>query len=102
MIDMSKKEIKKIAPTRNTKSDVKATVKGGNPKTPEQRKMTEEESLIQYMNNLISGTILDHEGIKTKMVENIKQLGQQLGLYMKALAKSEAEKKVLEEKLKKK
>ncbi len=90
---MSKKETKK--PT------IKA-IKGADGRPiQKQPKMTEEEAFMQYMNNIISGAILDHEGIKTKTVENIKQLGQQLGLYMKALAKSEAEKKVLEAKLKK-
>lgn len=97
---MSKEQaLKKAKEVQNlAKGKGKPTVKI--PKIPEQPKMTEEEAFAQYINNMITGAVLDHEQIKTKTVDVIKALGQQLQLYMKALAKSEEEKKALEDKLK--
>lgn len=50
---------------------------------PTQKPQTEEESFMSYMNQLISTVVLDNEAIKTKTVEAIKALGQQLGIYMR-------------------
>jgi len=53
-----------------------------NPNAP-QKPQTEEEAFMAYMNQLISNTVLDSEAIKTKTVDMIKTLGQQLGIYMR-------------------
>lgn len=62
---------------------------------PTEKPQTEEEQFMSYMNTLISNAVLDNEAIKTKTVEVIKSLGQQLGIYMREVArlKEELEKK---------
>ncbi len=67
-----------------------------------QPQQTEEEAFAGYANQAISNTILDMEATKTRTVDTIKALIQQLGMYMNAVKKLEQEKKVLEAKLKKK
>ncbi len=63
---------------------------------------TEEEAFASYANQAISNAILDMEATKTRTVDSIKALVQQLGMYMNAVKKLEQEKKALEDKLKKK
>ncbi len=69
---------------------------------PEQPKMTEEQAFQSYANQSISNVILDMESTKTRTVESIKSLIQQLSMYMNAVKKLEEEKKKLEDQLKKK
>ena len=59
--------------------------------TPEQKPQTEEEAFMGYMNNLISNAVLDNESIKTKTVDVLKSLGQQLGLYMREVSRLKEE-----------
>lgn len=81
---MSKKEKPKVK--------VIPTPKGKQPKTPQpQQKLTEEQAFMQYINQLISNAVLDNETIKTKSVETIKSLGQQLGLYMREVTRLKAD-----------
>lgn len=61
-----------------------------NPK-PEEKPQTEEEAFMSYMNKLISNAVLDNEAIKTKTVEVLKSLGQQLGLYMREVTRLKEE-----------
>jgi len=61
------------------------------PKQPEQKPQTEEEAFMSYMNNLISNAVLDNESIKTKTVDVLKSLGQQLGLYMREVSRLKEE-----------
>ena len=87
------------------KEKPKYDVKGGIPKKviPQtQPQMTEEEAFASYANQAISNAILDMEATKTRTVDSIKALVQQLGMYMNAVKKLEQEKKALEDKLKKK
>ena len=87
------------------KEKPKYDVKGGIPKKviPQtQPQMTEEEAFASYANQAISNPILDMEATKTRTVDSIKALVQQLGMYMNAVKKLEQEKKALEDKLKKK
>lgn len=75
------------------------------PKTPTPQApqpQTEEEAFASYANQAISNAILDMEATKTRTVDSIKALVQQLGMYMNAVKKLEQEKKALEDKLKKK
>ena len=70
--------------------------KGKEPKTPnpkgvKQPEMTEEQAFMSYINNLISNAILDNDTIKTKSVDTIKALGQQLGLYMREVTRLKEE-----------
>ena len=58
---------------------------------PEQKPQTEEEQFMGYMNNLISNAVLDNESIKTKTVDVLKSLGQQLGLYMREVSRLKEE-----------
>jgi len=58
---------------------------------PEQKPQTEEEAFMSYMNTLISNAVLDNEAIKTKQVEVIKSLGQQLGIYMREVSRLKEE-----------
>ena len=58
---------------------------------PEQKPQTEEEAFMSYMNNLISNAVLDNESIKTKTVDVLKSLGQQLGLYMREVSRLKEE-----------
>jgi len=58
---------------------------------PEQKPQTEEEAFMSYMNQLISNAVLDNEAIKTKQVEVIKSLGQQLGIYMREVSRLKEE-----------
>lgn len=62
----------------------------GNPQ-PTEKPQTEEEAFMSYMNQLISSAVLDSEAIKTKTVEVIKALGQQLGIYMREIARLKEE-----------
>ena len=87
------------------KQKPKPDVKGGEPKrvvAGAQPQQTEEEAFAGYANQAISNTILDMEATKTRTVDTIKALIQQLVMYMNAVKKLEQEKKVLEAKLKKK
>jgi len=87
------------------KQKPKPDVKGGEPKqvvAGAQPPQTEEESFASYANQAISNTILDMEATKSRTVDTIKALIQQLSMYMNAVKKLEQEKKVLEAKLKKK
>jgi len=61
------------------------------PKQPEQKPQTEEEAFMGYMNGLISNAVLDNEAIKTKTVDVLKSLGQQLGLYMREVTRLKEE-----------
>lgn len=58
---------------------------------PQQPQMTEEQAFMQYTNQIISNVILDIEGTKTRAVDSIKQLIQQLSMYMNAVKKLEKE-----------
>lgn len=80
--------------------------KGAEPKTPEpQQQMTEDQAFMQYINQLMSNIILEHENAKTSSIEAIKNIGQKLNLYMREASKltkeNEALKKQVDE-LKKK
>ncbi len=71
---------------------VKPTVKKINmPNQPEQPKMTEEQAFMAYTNQVISNIILDIEATKTRTVDAVKQLIQQLNMYMNAVKKLEEE-----------
>ena len=60
--------------------------------TPQPEKpQTEEEQFMSYMNTLISNAVLDNEAIKTKTVDVIKTLGQQLGIYMREITRLKEE-----------
>ena len=90
--DMSKKDNKKV------KVDVKqAPKKGAQP--PQQKPQTPEEQFLSYINNVISTTILDYENIKSKTVENMKGLGQRLGMYMREVERLNKENIDLKKKL---
>ena len=84
---MMAEKVKETKPkvTVNPKPDGKPN--SNNPQKPQ----TEEEALMSYMNQLISGAVLDHEAIKTKTVDAIKGLGQQLGLYMREVTRLKEE-----------
>ncbi len=85
------------------KQQTKNKPKGEVPKTPQiptPKPQTEEEAFASYANQAISNAILDMEATKTRTVESIKALVQQLGMYMNAVKKLEAEKKVLADRLK--
>jgi len=87
------------------KQKPKPDVKGVDPKrvvASAQPPQTEEEAFASYANQAISNAILDMEATKTRIVESIKALVQQLAMYMNAVKKLEQEKKALEDKLKKK
>lgn len=58
---------------------------------PQPKPQTEEEAFMSYMNQLISNAVLDNEAIKTKTVEVLKSLGQQLGIYMREVSRLKAE-----------
>jgi len=81
--------------------------KGAEPKTPqpEQQPMTEDQAFMQYINQLMSNIILEHENAKTSSIEAIKNIGQKLNLYMREVSRltkeNEALKKQVDE-LKKK
>lgn len=77
---------------KNDKKGAKDKPKEKQPKTPnpknvKQPEMTEEQAFMSYINNLISNAILDNDTIKTKSVDTIKALGQQLGLYMREVTR---------------
>lgn len=59
--------------------------------TSEQKPQSEEDAFMGYMNNLISNAVLDNESIKTKTVDVLKSLGQQLGLYMREVSRLKEE-----------
>ena len=82
-------EEKKPKVTVHPKPEEKPNVKG-NPQ-PTQKPQTEEEAFMSYMNQLISSTVLDSEAIKTKTVDMIKTLGQQLGIYMREVTRLKEE-----------
>jgi len=87
------------------KQKPKPDVKGVDPKRvvgSAQPPQTEEEAFASYANQAISNAILDMEATKTRIVDSIKALVQQLAMYMNAVKKLEQEKKALEDKLKKK
>jgi len=70
----------------------KPTVKKINmPNQPEQPKMTEEQAFMAYTNQIISNIILDIEATKQRTVDAVKQLIQQLNMYMNAVKKLEEE-----------
>ncbi len=56
-----------------------------------QKPQTEEEAFMSYMNQLISNAVLDNEAIKTKTVDVLKSLGQQLGIYMREVTRLKEE-----------
>jgi len=87
---MSKKEVKK----ENSKK-----VKVDPKQTPQQKPQTPEEQFLSYINNVISTTILDYENIKSKTVENMKGLGQRLGMYMREVERLNKENVDLKKKL---
>lgn len=58
---------------------------------PTQKPQTEEEAFMSYMNQIISSAVLDNEAIKTKTVDTIKALGQQLGIYMREVSRLKEE-----------
>ena len=58
---------------------------------PTEKPQTDEEQFMSYMNTLISNAVLDNEAIKSKTVEVIKTLGQQLGLYMREISRLKEE-----------
>ena len=94
---MSKKEIKKEE-NKKVKVDVKQSQpKGAQP--PQQKPQTPEEQFLSYINNVISTTILDYENIKSKTVENMKGLGQRLGMYMREVERLNKENTDLKKKL---
>ncbi len=86
----------------------KPNVKGGDSKRvganaqQAPQPQTEEQAFMSYTNQVISNLILDMEATKGRAVDSVKQLIQQLSLYMSAVKKLEQEKKDLEAKLKKK
>ncbi len=87
------------------KQKQKPNVKGGDSKrvvANAQPPQTEEQAFMSYTNQVISNLILDMEATKGRAVDSVKQLIQQLSLYMSAVKKLEQEKKDLEAKLKKK
>lgn len=88
---------------QQTKEKPKQNIKAKLPPNVQQvpKPQTEEEAFASYANQAISNAILDMEGTKTRIVDSIKALVQQLGMYMSAVKKLEAEKKALEDKLKK-
>lgn len=61
------------------------------PTRQEQPKMTEEQAFMAYTNQVISNIILDIEATKTRTVDAVKQLIQQLNMYMNAVKKLEEE-----------
>ena len=88
MIDMGKNNKKEKLPKGIDGGDPK---KVPNPKGVKQPEMTEEQAFMSYINNLISNAILDNDTIKTKSVDTIKALGQQLGLYMREVTRLKEE-----------
>ncbi len=89
---------------QQTKPKQKPDIKGGDSKRVAnvQPPQTEEQAFMSYTNQVISNLILDMEATKGRAVDSVKQLIQQLSLYMSAVKKLEQEKKDLEAKLKKK
>ena len=75
---------------RETPQEVKEKKPNVNPQ-PTEKPQTEEEQFMSYMNTLISSAVLDNEAIKTKTVEVIKSLGQQLGIYMREVSRLKEE-----------
>lgn len=61
------------------------------PTAPEQPKMTEEQAFMAYTNQIMSNIILDIEATKSRTVDAVKQLIQQLNMYMNAVKKLEEE-----------
>jgi len=62
--------------------------KGAEPKTPQPvQQMTEDQAFMQYINQLMSNIILEHENAKTASVEAIKNVGQKLNLYMREVSR---------------
>ena len=88
MAEKVKEQTKDPKVTVNSKPEGKPN--SNNPQQP-QKPQTEEEALMSYMNQLISGAVLDHEAVKTKPVDAIKGLGQQLGLYMREVTRLKEE-----------
>ena len=85
---MSQEKKKQEEPIKNPQG-VKENPKV-NPQ-PAEKPQTDEEQFMSYMNTLISNAVLDNEAIKTKTVEVIKTLGQQLGLYMREISRLKEE-----------
>ena len=67
------------------------------PNPKEQPKMTEEQAFMSYTNQVISNAILDIENTKTRIVDSMKSMIQQLAMYMQTVKKLEAENKKLKE-----
>jgi len=92
---MSKNKLKekpKEKPKYNIKGgDQKRVIPQGQSQT--QPQMTEEEAFASYANTAISNAILDMEATKTRTVDSIKALVQQLGMYMNAVKKVGTRKK---------
>ncbi len=61
------------------------------PNPQQQPKMTEEQAFMQYTNNIVSNVILDIEATKSRAVDAMKSLIQQLNMYMQAVKKLEGE-----------
>jgi len=61
------------------------------PNPQEQPKMTEEQAFASYTNQVMSNFILDMEATKGRAVDSIKNLIQQLAMYMNAVKKLEKE-----------
>lgn len=95
-----------MSKNKNAKSASMSRPTGAEPKTPEpQQQMTEDQAFMQYINQLMSSIILEHENAKTSSIEAIKNIGQKLNLYMREVSRltkeNEAFKKQVDE-LKKK
>jgi len=61
------------------------------PNPQQQPKMTEEQAFMAYTNQIISNVILDIEATKSRTVDGLKSLIQQLNMYMNAVKKLEKE-----------
>jgi len=82
----------KVENKPNKKQEGKPTVKKIQmPNPQEQPKMTEEQAFASYTNQVMSNFILDMEATKGRAVDSIKNLIQQLAMYMNAVKKLEKE-----------
>lgn len=61
------------------------------PNPQEQPKMTEEQAFASYTNQVMSNFILDMEATKGRAVDSLKNLIQQLSMYINAVKKLEKE-----------
>lgn len=95
---------------KDKKPEVKPNVtEGGTNKIPEapqpEQKITEDQAFMQYMNQLMSGIILEHENTKAGSIEAVRNIGQKLNLYIREVSRLAKENETLKkqvEELKKK